>query len=36
MSRKKDWDEIARKEYEAMDPDGRAQWRELRAIIYGE
>lgn len=36
MSKKKDWDAIARKEFEALDPEGKAQWRELRAIVYGE
>lgn len=36
MSKKRDWDKIARKEFEAMDPEDRADWRELRAIVYGE
>jgi hypothetical protein len=36
MSKKKDWDAIARAQYQALDPDGKAQWRDLRAIVYGE
>ena len=36
MSKKKSWDDIAKQQYLAMDAEGREQWRELRAVIYGE
>jgi len=32
----KNWDNIARREYEAMDPEERESFLELRARIYGE
>lgn len=33
---KRDWDKIARQEFESMDPDERDSFLELRARIYGE
>lgn len=33
---KRDWDKIARQEFESMDPDERESFMELRARIYGE
>jgi hypothetical protein len=35
MSRR-NWDKVARKEFEAMDPEERESFLELRAKIYGE
>lgn len=32
----KNWDNIARREYESMDPEERESFLELRARIYGE
>lgn len=36
MSKKKSWDDIAKQEFMAMDPAEQADWRELRAVVYGE
>jgi hypothetical protein len=33
---KRNWDTIARKEFEAMDPEEQESFLELRAKIYGE
>lgn len=33
---RKNWDKIARQEFEAMDPEEREHFMELRAKIYGE
>lgn len=33
---KKDWDVVARKEFEAMDAEEQESFLELRARIYGE
>lgn len=30
---KKNWDQIADEEFNAMDAEGRAQWSELRMIV---
>ena len=35
-TRRRDWDKIARQEFEAMDPEERESFLELRARIYGE
>jgi hypothetical protein len=36
MSKKRSWDEIAREQYLQMDEAARDDWRELRAVVYGE
>jgi len=36
MSKKRSWDEIAKERYLVMDQAAREDWRELRAVIYGE
>jgi hypothetical protein len=33
---KRNWDTVARKEFEAMDPEEQESFLELRAKIYGE
>lgn len=36
MPTRKNWDKIAREQYDSMDPDERDSFLELRARIYGE
>jgi hypothetical protein len=36
MSKKLSWDDIAKQQFQAMDPAAREDWRELRAVVYGE
>jgi hypothetical protein len=36
MSKKLSWDKIAKEEYKKLPEEYQDDWRELRAIVYGE
>jgi DNA-binding ferritin-like protein (Dps family) len=36
MSKKRSWDDIAKKEFKKMPKEYQADWREMRAVVYGE
>jgi hypothetical protein len=33
---KVDWDKVASEEYEALPAEYKADWAEMRAVVYGE
>ena len=36
MSKKRSWDDIAKKEFKQLPKDYQDDWCEMRAIVYGE
>lgn len=36
MSKKLSWDKIAKQEFNSLPKEYQADWRELRAVVYGE
>jgi DNA-binding ferritin-like protein (Dps family) len=36
MSKKRSWDDIAKKEFKRLPKEYQDDWREMRAVVYGE